>query len=988
MQIGKSGFCTVASTHGMAANLARLLESLSGYRHLHPPGSAEAKKNPIIYSHLKATVGGRPVHVLSRICDAGFDYSNRSNKLAHHLAVREPKSQAIGPAAALVAPGHFHCSWDQDPAKIDPRPLSGQSGKPQPCATWQSVSGDAGWAGDLIEAVQKRRQAYLIVNESTPSIQLIQEALALLPVHKQWGVTFSTFFTKLPPKIECNIRCVMAGSPEVAIAKRSQANFVLDLTQSCGRAASSLADSARQGKLIGDSGKPSTLSPSLGKPELAIAPDSKPTKAETAKPKHSVRHDVEDDLEEYDLVEVPPQLRGGKAPRAKNATRAGEPPSVKKQAGIGKWIGIAGAFLLLAGLSSLLFLPGVRESISSFGKSEKPEENTVPNPESTEDVEQKLKAEEEQKALGKLKGIRSELNDLARNHEGLEDDLQRLRGEIKNHSKQIEAFQSEPFKTIKSDEVSVVNSANESFNFGIPPDTFWNAVKTKVASQLNDQYQNAIELKRNNFRVQNEGFRTRAEKMNIDSKANIIEFQKLESTFTDMQLRKSEIQLKELGVTLKDTEELIASRPREINVEVSQIRFEDEIAGKLSVKIGKKSEALIEEFKQQAIPSGGIRFAPHNKHLYEMHAPKGIVFAKSTSEKENQHPFGMELTLAKTDWTKKNADDSPSLLPEPDLNKNWLERTSLNTWEIHPNAIASVGSICFERNRLILKIHSEEKLAETFEDKIPDAVLTVTWDDSGAVQRFYFRPPKRYLRIIPEGFFSNRNSSKPLIPSNDEKTKFPKFYFADAEFLEPSYEVHLPKQTYLPGIVIQPPVLVIEFLKDDSTGKLKFCWRIGAGAGWKFEGEKEFTPVSFEHLAPDAQDLQPFINSFGDLRETLQPRLNELNQKKELNANENKEKQDLIRKNENLNSAIEKLKTKTIEEAFRSHWTSEGDAPLIGPVRIRDASDEISIFLHVKIDESRFETMANNCFEKLYDVKPSQTIRSEIHGNEDEGTDD
>ncbi|MFN9880969.1 MAG: hypothetical protein ACK557_21070, partial [Planctomycetota bacterium] len=49
-QLGKSGFCTVASTAGMAENVARLLESLSGYRHLFPPGTPEAAANPVNFS--------------------------------------------------------------------------------------------------------------------------------------------------------------------------------------------------------------------------------------------------------------------------------------------------------------------------------------------------------------------------------------------------------------------------------------------------------------------------------------------------------------------------------------------------------------------------------------------------------------------------------------------------------------------------------------------------------------------------------------------------------------------------------------------------------------------------------------------------------------------------------------------------------------------------------------------------------------------------
>ena len=57
LQVGKSGFCTVAATAGMTPGLIRMLESLSGYRHLFTPGTPEAKKNPIAYSYVKAKVG-------------------------------------------------------------------------------------------------------------------------------------------------------------------------------------------------------------------------------------------------------------------------------------------------------------------------------------------------------------------------------------------------------------------------------------------------------------------------------------------------------------------------------------------------------------------------------------------------------------------------------------------------------------------------------------------------------------------------------------------------------------------------------------------------------------------------------------------------------------------------------------------------------------------------------------------------------------------
>ena len=81
LKLGARGFCTVASTPGMAKNLADRLESLSGYRHLFPPGSAEAHLNPVNFSYLRFALGGQTYYLLSRVADAGLDYTQRTNKL-------------------------------------------------------------------------------------------------------------------------------------------------------------------------------------------------------------------------------------------------------------------------------------------------------------------------------------------------------------------------------------------------------------------------------------------------------------------------------------------------------------------------------------------------------------------------------------------------------------------------------------------------------------------------------------------------------------------------------------------------------------------------------------------------------------------------------------------------------------------------------------------------------------------------------------------
>ncbi|MDB4392007.1 hypothetical protein N9006_01515, partial [bacterium] len=309
LKLGSSGFCTVASTPGMPANLARVLEGLSGYRHLHAPGTPDSKFNPNVFSNVKVKVGGRSFNVLSRISDADLDYSRRSNKIAHHFAIDNSGSIQQGPSSLLKNESQFVGVWDQEPKHLDSRIPVGVFTPPRSCSTWKSVAGDAGWAGDVIEAVQKKKTVYLIVNPSTPTLELMDEMITLLPLQQQWDFTFSTFYTKTPGNVECSVRCVMQDSPEVATARRSQSNVVLDLTKHLGLSSSGLADQARNGQLI-EKKKPvfSTNTPKntvQSAPPPTIAPENNGLKPDLAPPA------LNSGSPEYSTFQAPPQLDSG-----------------------------------------------------------------------------------------------------------------------------------------------------------------------------------------------------------------------------------------------------------------------------------------------------------------------------------------------------------------------------------------------------------------------------------------------------------------------------------------------------------------------------------------------------------------------------------------------------------------------------------------------------------------------------------------------------
>ena len=249
LQVGKSGFCTVAATAGMAPGLIRMLESLSGYRHLFAPGTPEAKKNPIAYSYVRAKVGNDFRYVLSRVRNCGIDYSGRSNKIAHHLSLSS-NVQSSSPTRTLLEKKFFVDQWEKPAANLPPRELPGKFSKPSPCTFWQKITGDAGWAGELIESCQMNKVVYLVVKPSTPVMGLIHQAISLLPADQQWQYTFCTFYRQMPPNVDCQIRCVMKNSPEMELTRQSSNNVLIDLTKPLGKSLSCWAENARKGTLI------------------------------------------------------------------------------------------------------------------------------------------------------------------------------------------------------------------------------------------------------------------------------------------------------------------------------------------------------------------------------------------------------------------------------------------------------------------------------------------------------------------------------------------------------------------------------------------------------------------------------------------------------------------------------------------------------------------------------------------------------------------
>lgn len=252
LRAGSQGLCIVAMTRSLPSSLTEKLESLSAYRPLVPTPGAASDRNPILHAHYRLKVGGKTYHVLSRVCTAGLDYSQRTNQLAHHVVLEGRELSRGGPAWLILQDGFMKTTWDGEvgylPERVAPRgeePLA-------PCEAWQSATGDAGWAGVLAEAYLKdpSKPAYLIFEPDQDPLPLIAEALALLPVENRWNVTFSTYFTALNSDVSCVWRCVARSSPEARTATRQTDALIIILDGNMPPAAGgALVECARTGIL-------------------------------------------------------------------------------------------------------------------------------------------------------------------------------------------------------------------------------------------------------------------------------------------------------------------------------------------------------------------------------------------------------------------------------------------------------------------------------------------------------------------------------------------------------------------------------------------------------------------------------------------------------------------------------------------------------------------------------------------------------------------
>ena len=233
-----SGFCSVAWTAGIPANLIPPLEQLSAYRALYPFGDFKYELNPVAIAYLRIRYGGNTLSILSRIASAGLDYSGRSNKIAHLILLEKNEIAAPDFSPVALCRNHhtFFTEWNRPPEELPPRHIIAPRELLRPAVNWGNLAGSPAWAGVIAENFLQNpsKSVYVEYPEgfSTSSLLLlVAEITSLLTKEQETDFTFNTYFTSLPNGGACFLRFCPKGSPVLRSAERVASTPIIRLME-------------------------------------------------------------------------------------------------------------------------------------------------------------------------------------------------------------------------------------------------------------------------------------------------------------------------------------------------------------------------------------------------------------------------------------------------------------------------------------------------------------------------------------------------------------------------------------------------------------------------------------------------------------------------------------------------------------------------------------------------------------------------------------
>jgi hypothetical protein len=232
LDAGRSGFGTVARSKALSPLVVSALERVSQFANIRG-----TDRSRVIFVHRRIIAANNRLHVLSRITDAGADYTGRTNHIAHHLIVSQEEmaraaARGLTPADILLqfpwldrweGAARFFAPAD-DVALETFQPLGRQSARRE----WSRLTGNPAHTR-LLAWEGAARNGVLLVPQGAKPLPLLAEALAEFGA-QSWSRTFTT---SLETTDEMSDLDWIVTTPAVfrEIQSRCGARACLDLSQ-------------------------------------------------------------------------------------------------------------------------------------------------------------------------------------------------------------------------------------------------------------------------------------------------------------------------------------------------------------------------------------------------------------------------------------------------------------------------------------------------------------------------------------------------------------------------------------------------------------------------------------------------------------------------------------------------------------------------------------------------------------------------------------
>jgi hypothetical protein len=231
LDAGRSGFGTVARSKTISPLLVSAIERVSQFSNIRG-----TERSRVIFVHRRMVAGSNRFHILSRIADAGADYTGRTNHIAHHLIVTQEEmaratSVGITPADVLIQ-FPWLSRWEGNARFLTPeedvnlatfQPLGRQSGR----SGWAGMTGNPSHAR-LLSWDGAPRNGILLIPVHADPLALLAEGLAEFG-SQSWSKAFTTSLETTDELSELDwIIATPATYPE--IQRRCGNRATLDLT--------------------------------------------------------------------------------------------------------------------------------------------------------------------------------------------------------------------------------------------------------------------------------------------------------------------------------------------------------------------------------------------------------------------------------------------------------------------------------------------------------------------------------------------------------------------------------------------------------------------------------------------------------------------------------------------------------------------------------------------------------------------------------------